>query len=121
MKIEVSNSEVVDRATILQIKIERLKINRADRDCMESELEELIKIIERVGIGEDSDMFKRLKQVNEFLWNAVAEQKEWASYGVNCDAFGEASMKVVQLNQNRYELKCTIDEITKSELWEFKE
>jgi len=120
MLIEVPTSEVIDRAGILQIKLERLDLGDDDFRKMTVELEDLLGLIDYTVVGRHSNMYQRLKQVNEFLWDAVAEQREMGE-SEDWQAFGEASVKVVRLNDSRFELKRAIDEITKSPMREFKE
>lgn len=124
MLIEVPNGEVVDRATILQIKLERLNLGVNDSMEMSLELDELLEGAEQFGISEKSNMYRRLKQINEYLWDAVAEQKELMEMDPNCvsnDSFEDVSRKVVRLNNSRFEVKRAIDQMTNSDMLEFKE
>jgi len=122
MQIEVSNGEVVDRAVILEIKLEKLFLDHHDRSRITGELEELWEVLKEIGITKDSDSYMDLKQINEFLWDAVKEQKESSKTSVlHHHMFRNASLRVVRLNQDRFEIKCNINMTTQSQLHELKE
>jgi len=68
MLVEVAIGEVVDKITILQIKIERIKDpNRLDHVIMELSI--LEKALKNNGIHVDDIFYDRLKKINETIWD----------------------------------------------------
>jgi len=124
MKIEVSNGEAVDRATILEIKLERLELAECDRESILTEWNKILDNLRPLGITPTYCGYKELRLVNRLLWDAVAEQDEMMQHecpGSWYEGFYEVATKVVKLNRSRYRMKCSVDEITKSSRREFKE
>ena len=75
MEIEVSNSEIVDKFTILKIK--ELKINDEQKlKNIKKEIEHLIPSIEKIGITEESEQYHRLMSINYKLWEVEDEIRE---------------------------------------------
>lgn len=68
MLVEVSIGEVVDKVTILSIKLEKFK-DEFKKENVQKEYSTLIKDINELGIDEGSDEFKELREVNVKLWN----------------------------------------------------
>lgn len=68
MKIDVSIGEVVDKVTILSIKIDKFK-NPDKRANVQKEYEILASEMEKAGIALNSAEFKALKEVNLKLWH----------------------------------------------------
>lgn len=68
MLVEVAIGEVVDKITILQIKIERIKDPSRLEDVL-TELNILQNALKRNGITVDDEFFQRLKQINETIWD----------------------------------------------------
>jgi len=68
MKIDVSIGEVVDKVTILSIKMDKFK-NPDKRANVQKEYEILAAEIEKAGIALNSEEFKALKEVNLKLWH----------------------------------------------------
>ena len=67
MKIEISIGELVDKASILSIKIEKIR-NKEKLNNITKEYDLLLNSIEKIGITVESDEFQRLKKVNLKLW-----------------------------------------------------
>ena len=68
MLVEVAIGEVVDKITILQIKLERIKDPSRLEDVL-TELNILQNALKRNGITVDDEFFQRLKQINETIWD----------------------------------------------------
>ena len=68
MKVEVSNGEIVDKISILLIKMEKIKdsdkINNVDK-----ELKQLLPYLDEIGIDIEDELFKKLKKMNLKLWD----------------------------------------------------
>jgi hypothetical protein len=68
MEIDVSIGEVVDKVSILEIKLEKMK-DPTKLANVEKEYTVLKECLEEGGISTDSDDYKELKIVNETLWD----------------------------------------------------
>jgi hypothetical protein len=68
MKIDVSIGEVVDKVSILEIKLEKLK-DPTKRANVEKEYTVLKKCLDEEGITTESEDYKLLKKVNTILWD----------------------------------------------------
>lgn len=66
MKIEVSNGEIIDKLTILQIKLERIK-DKAKLANLQKEYDELIKVSSSI-ISTSDPLYRALYDVNCELW-----------------------------------------------------
>ena len=121
MKVEVSNGELLDKFSILKIKLERIKdefklINiKNEIDIISKNCEEIIKSDLRL-----SEIFDELIFVNESLWIIEDEirikekDKEFDS------EFIELARSVYLTNDIRFNLKNKINMITSSKLVEEK-
>ena len=67
MKIEVSNGEIVDKLTILQIKLERIK-DPAKLQNVRKEYDELEGIVDKI-LGREDPLYKALYEINGKLWD----------------------------------------------------
>jgi len=117
MKIEVSNGEIVDKVTILEIK----KINITDVNKLiniNKELDYLSSVM--LEFGDIDSEYKELYCVNKQLWDVedllrVKEKKK--EFDLD---FIELARKVYYLNDSRAELKKNINIKTKSNFFEEK-
>ncbi len=67
MKVEVSTGELIDKVTILSIKLEKIKDKKKLLHIIQ-EYELLKKSMVRSGITETSEEFIQLKNINSNLW-----------------------------------------------------
>ena len=67
MKIDVSIGELVDKVSILAIKLKKVK-NRDKLKNIQKEYDLLKVPMEECGIKTDSEYFKKLQEVNSRLW-----------------------------------------------------
>ena len=120
MKIEVSMGEVVDRLSILEIKMEKIG-DPAKLDNVRTEYELLLKALEQAGIERESEDFADLKSVNGKLWEIedLIRKKEQA--GLFDEEFVELARSVYRENDRRFEIKTRINRKTGSKLVEEKE
>jgi hypothetical protein len=120
MKIEVSNGEILDKMTILQIKKER--ISDADKlNNIQKEIEELKPFYEGfVKDGTIFSLYNDLYQVNLKLWLIEDNIRE---FEYNLD-FGDEFIKLARLvyktNDERAKIKKQINIISNSDLVEEK-
>ena len=121
MKVEVSNGELLDKFSILKIKLEKISdefklINiKNEIDTISKNCEEIIKSDLRLSV-----IFEELVSVNESLWDIEdkirikEKEKEFDS------EFIELARSVYITNDIRFTLKNKINTITSSKLVEEK-
>jgi Family of unknown function (DUF6165) len=118
MKIEVSNGEIIDKLTIIQIKLERIK-DEAKLINLRKEYEELIKDSSSV-LSTHDPLFKELYNVNCELWDIedhIRDLERVKDFGAD---FIETARAVYIKNDRRSELKRDINIKTSSGLIEEK-
>ncbi|MCH1533465.1 MAG: DUF6165 family protein [Schleiferiaceae bacterium] len=124
MKIEVSNGEILDKVSILEIKLERIKDVeklrniRNERDA----LEDAVQLIAAASKSAEkySAALVALRSTNEALWDvedALRLKEKVKDFG---STFVDLSRKVYVLNDRRAGLKSTINNLTGSSLREEK-
>lgn len=124
MKIEVSNGEILDKVSILEIKLERIKDVeklrniRNERDA----LEDAVQLIAAAAKSSEkySAALVALRSTNEALWDvedALRLKEKVKDFG---STFVDLSRKVYVLNDQRAGLKSTINNLTGSSLREEK-
>jgi hypothetical protein len=120
MKIEVSIGELVDKVTILEIKLARIA-DPEKRKNIQKEFGALAESMKTAGIGFASDEYVRLKKVNETLWdieNSIRLKEAAREFD---DAFIQLARQVYRNNDERSRLKKEINLKFKSEWIEEKE
>jgi hypothetical protein len=124
LKIEVSNGEILDKVSILEIKLERItdvqKLSNIQNEW--DALQNAVKII--TGLANRKDEFyeavKALRATNEALWDvedALRLKEKERDFG---DAFITLAREVYVLNDQRAALKSSINNLTGSNLREEK-
>ena len=111
MKIEVSNGEIVDKLTILELKRQNAQTQEQARH-IEEELNYLKPIVDGMNIS--SDIIDQLRQVNKKLWeieDMLREYEKTSNFGGQFITFARA---VYQTNHARFRLKSTVNELTNS-------
>jgi len=107
MKIEVSNGEIIDKLTIVQIKLERIK-DEAKLKNLRKEYDELKKVSESILSTSDA-LYMALYEVNCELWDIedhirdLERNKEFGS------DFIETARSVYFKNDKRADLKREIN------------
>ncbi len=120
MKIEVSNGELLDKVTILQIKL----ANITDSDKLSNvkqEFDELYPyanaIVEEYGL---QTQFNQLHQINNTLWNVEDSIREKERLKEFDATFVELARNVYFTNDKRAHVKKQINLLSKSTLVEEK-
>jgi hypothetical protein len=112
--------EVVDKITILEIKMERiadpLKLQHVGH-----EYDLLRKSLEKSGISVDPEDFRRLKEVNSRLWEIEDRIRKKERDREFDDEFIELARSVYAENDKRFEIKSRISGMGGSEVLEEKE
>ena len=126
MKIEVSNGEIMDKLTILAIKLEQIK-DEAKLKNVQTEFDVLAPIVHGIYEaleGEDKellqDLHKNLQNINQTLWNIEDQIRIHESKKDFEDDFVELARSVYFTNDERAEFKKKINELTGSLLVEEK-
>lgn len=118
MKIEVSNGEIIDKLTIIQIKLERIK-DKAKLANLQREYDELIKVSSSI-ISTSDPLYKALYEVNCELWDIedhIRDMERNKDFGKD---FIETARAVYFKNDRRSEVKREINLKTSSGLIEEK-
>ena len=120
MKIEISIGELVDKITILSIKLERVK-DEVKLKNIKTEYNTLNNYLNATIISKDSKEYKDLKYVNEKLWEIEDKIRIKEREGEFDDEFIQLARSVYFENDVRAEIKRKINLLTGSELIEEKE
>ncbi len=112
MKIEVSNGEIIDKLTIIQIKLERIK-DEAKLKNLKREFDELARVTSSI-LSTSDPLYKALYEVNTELWEIednIRDLERKKDFGKE---FIETARSVYFKNDRRAELKREINIRTSS-------
>lgn len=118
MKIEVSNGEIVDKLTIIEIKL----IHIADQDKrknLQTEYKVLNEAVSKI-IEKNHPLYKELLKINQELWDiedTIRDLERDKDFG---EKFIETARAVYFTNDRRSDVKRKINELTGSTLVEEK-
>lgn len=118
MKIEVSNGEIVDKLTIIEIKLENIR-NEQKLANLKTEYEVLDQAVALI-ISKSDPLYIELLEINKKLWiieDRIRELEKSKDFG---SEFVEVARSVYFTNDLRSEVKRKINEKTKSKLIEEK-
>lgn len=118
MKIEVSNGEIVDKLTIIEIKLSRIK-DKKKLVNLEREFGELNGCIHKI-ISPDNILYKKLYDINVKLWDIEDKIRELEKNRDFGEEFIQTARAVYLINDERSELKKEINLSTGSDLIEEK-
>ena len=123
MKIEISNGEIVDKMTILELKLDKIK-NIVQLENISKEWEILNDcVINMFQIFGDKSLYNRvdqLSEVNSKLWDIEDWIRDCEKEQRFDKEFVELARSVYKLNDERSEIKRHINLLTKSQLIEEK-
>ncbi len=120
MKIDVSTGEVVDKVTILSIKLEKIT-DRRKTDNVQLEYDLLIAEMEKLGITPESPEFIELKEVNLRIWDIEDRIRKLEAAGDFGEEFIRCARGVYMQNDRRAAMKRKISMQTDSMIMEEKE
>ena len=118
MKIEVSNGEIVDKLTIIEIKLDRIKDEKKLAN-LRNEFRELDEAVSKI-ISRNDPLYKKLYDINVRLWeieDRIRDLERKKDFGAD---FIETARSVYFTNDERSELKREINNKTGSDLKEEK-
>ena len=119
---EISPGELLDKISILEIKIEKVK----DKNSLE-EIKKEYKILKEIQTssiemtGKIKDLFQSVKNVNVKLWNIEDKLRICEKNKDFGKRFIELARSVYFANDERAELKSKINKILKSNIREIKQ
>ena len=123
MKIEISNGEVVDKMTILELKLDKIK-NIVQLENITKEWEILNDCVMNLfQIFGDKSLYNKvdqLSEVNSKLWDVEDWIRDCEKEERFDKEFVELARSVYRLNDERSEIKRHINLLTKSRLVEEK-
>lgn len=118
MKIEVSNGEIADKLTIIEIKLKHIQ-DVAKRKNLQNEYEVLDKAVKKI-IDKNHKYYKELLKINQELWDiedTIRDLERDKNFG---EKFTETARAVYFTNDRRSEVKRQINELTGSNFVEEK-
>ena len=118
MKLEVSNGEIADKLTIIEIKLERIK----DPGKLANLRNEYEVVNQAMGTIMDKShpLYRQLYDINTQLWvieDHIRDLERARDFG---DDFIQTARSVYFINDERSDVKRKINEITGSNLFEEK-
>ena len=117
-KIKVSLGELIDKITILKIKLNATNGKKKDNIKYEHDL--LIQELNKSSIQIDINSIKELQIINQKLWN-VEDKIRLKEFNKNFDdEFIELARSIYKLNDIRFDKKNQINKKYKSEIFEEK-
>ena len=118
MKIEVSNGEIADKLTIIEIKLKHIK----DEDKLKNLRNEYAVLDEAVSkiIKKDHKLYIALLNINQELWNIEDDIRDLERNKDFGEKFVKTARAVYFTNDKRSDIKREINKLTGSNLVEEK-
>ena len=116
--VTISLGELIDKITILEIKKGKFK-NYKFRNVI-NELKELRKTLNNLDLVIEEQLFNKLKEVNEKLWEVEDQIRLKEEQGKFDDEFIKLARAVYINNDKRSNIKKNINIIYKSDIFEEK-
>ncbi len=118
MKIEVSNGEIADKLTIIQIKLERIK----DETKLTNIRNEYAVVNDAMStfLEKSHPLYRQLYEINTRLWEIedhIRDLERAKDFG---DDFVKTARSIYFINDERSDVKRKINEVTGSKLFEEK-
>jgi predicted nucleic acid-binding Zn-ribbon protein len=118
MQIEVSNGELLDKLSILEIKFDRIK-DPVKLAHVQHEFEIIRQSAAKL-LQQIPGQYQKLRQVNEALWKIEDRIREIEAEQRFDQEFIETARMVYRYNDQRASIKKEINQLTGSELIEEK-
>ncbi|HWR99907.1 MAG TPA: DUF6165 family protein [Prolixibacteraceae bacterium] len=118
MKIEVSNGEIADKLTIIEIKLEKIK-DPEKLENLRTEYEVVNEAMNTI-MEKTHPLYRQLHEINSRLWvieDHIRDLERLRDFG---DDFIQTARSVYFINDERSDVKRKINEITGSKLFEEK-
>ncbi|MGA0121201.1 MAG: DUF6165 family protein [Methylophilaceae bacterium] len=117
MKIEVSNGEIVDKFTILEIKLRNSDSEQKSEQIVK-EMTHLSPIVEELNVP--SEVIDGLRDVNQKLWDIEDALRVHENNHNFDEEFVRLARLVYHTNDKRFAFKSEINKITNSDINEQK-
>ena len=120
--VEVSVGELLDKISILEIKLEKikdsekLKFINEEHSILKNQLNNNVKSDQKL-----NELFESLKQINAKLWVIEDDKRQCEKEKDFTDTFIKLSRDVHFLNDDRAKIKLEINNHTGSKIKEIKE
>ena len=108
LRIPVSIGELVDKITILEIKLEQLQGDALEH--VQRELGLLREVLAAAALVIDPQLWRELAAINRSLWRIEDDIRELERLGSFGDAFIALARSVYRSNDRRAQLKRLINE-----------
>ena len=118
MKIEVSNGEITDKLTIIEIKLKRIK-DLVKQANLQKEYEILNEAVASI-IEKNHPLYIELLTINNQLWDIEDHIRDLERVKDFGDDFIQTARSVYFINDKRSDAKRKINELTGSNLTEEK-
>ncbi len=118
MKIEVSNGEIVDKLTIIEIKLKHISDPEKRKNLLK-EYEVLNEAVKKI-LDKNHELYRALLEVNQELWDIEDRIRDLERNKDFGDEFIQTARSVYFTNDRRSGIKRLINELTGSELKEEK-
>ncbi len=118
MKIEVSNGEIVDKLTIIEIKLKHIQDPEKRKNLL-AEYKVLNEAVAQI-IDKNHEYYQELLKINQELWNIedhIRDLERAKDFG---EDFIQTARSVYFTNDRRSQVKRQINEMTGSNLVEEK-
>lgn len=116
LKIEISTGELVDKITILELKLKNIKNDEEKLRNVKNEYDILTKSLNETNITSESELYKKLFEVNQKLWNIEDDIRIKEKKKEFDEEFIELARSVYFTNDIRAKLKREIDVVTGSNI-----
>ena len=119
---EISEGELLDKISILEIKLEEIKNKELHKE-VKKEYEILLKIKDQ-NINNNkliTELYKKLKDVNKEIWNIENVKRDFEKNKKFGEEFIEISRKEYISNDKRAKIKSEINRILDSNIKEVKQ
>ena len=120
--VEVSVGELLDKISILEIKLEKIKDSEKlkfindEHSILKDQLNSNVKSDKKL-----TDLFDLLKKINAKLWVIEDDKRQYEKEKDFTDSFIKLSRDVHFLNDERAKIKLEINNYTGSKIKEIKE
>ena len=120
MKINVPNGEIVDRYTILEIKLQNIDKTHTLHPIFNQELKTLLPYYLNIQKKVEIQLIDRLRLINKNLWTLENEIRRKIKEFTFDNEFINYSKQICLLNDERAALKEKINQITGCTITSFK-
>ncbi len=118
MKIEVSNGEIADKLTIIEIKLKHIKDANKLKN-LKNEYQVLNEAVAKI-IDKDHELYQQLLNINQELWDIEDKIRDLERDKDFGEEFVKTARAVYFTNDKRSDIKRKINKLTGSNLVEEK-